>query len=153
MLMKLLFAALAVAAGVAVAFQGATNQGLLKSAGIGPALVVNTVVVLIGVIGLWLATGTKTTFFPAGASWSLYLGGVFGFIIIAAAVLIFPRLGAAYAIALMVGGQCLAAMVIDHYGLLGMDKNPTTLQRLIGAALVAAGVAVFRLSSNATASP
>ena len=54
--MKLIFAALAVVAGIAVAFQGATNQGLLKSAGIGPALVVNTVVVLIGATGLWLAT-------------------------------------------------------------------------------------------------
>src|SRR5262245_5347388 len=41
MSMKLMFAALAVAAGVAVAFQGATNQGLLKSAGIGPALIIN----------------------------------------------------------------------------------------------------------------
>ena len=143
--MKLIFAALAVVAGIAVAFQGATNQGLLKSAGIGPALVVNTVVVLIGVIGLWVATGTNTTFFPAGASWTLYLGGVFGFIIIAAAVLVFPRLGAAYAIALMVCGQCLAALIIDHFGLMGMEKSPATLQRVIGLVLVAGGVAVFRL--------
>jgi transporter family-2 protein len=145
MLMKLIYAALAVAAGVAVPFQGATNQGLMKSAGIGPALIVNTVVVLIGVIGLWLATGAKTAFFPAGASWTLYLGGVFGFIMIAAAVLVFPRLGAAYAIALMVCGQCLAAMIIDHYGLMGMEKSPVTLQRVIGVVLVAGGVAVFRL--------
>src|SRR5262245_43688592 len=135
MSMNLILTALAVVAGMAVAFQGATNQGLLKSAGIGPALVVNTVVVLIGVTGLWAATGARTTFFPAGASWTLYLGGVFGFIIIAAAVLVFPRLGAAYAIALMVCGQCLAAMLIDHYGLLGMDKHPSTLPRLIGIKL------------------
>jgi len=75
MLMKLIFSSLAVAAGVALACQGATNQGLQKSAGIGPALIINTVVVLLGAVGLWLATGTKTTFFPAGASWTLYLGG------------------------------------------------------------------------------
>jgi transporter family-2 protein len=153
MLMKAMFAALAVVAGVAVAFQGATNQGLLKSAGIGPALVLNTVVVLVGAIALWLATGTKTTFFPTGASWTLYLGGVFGFVIIAAAVLVFPRLGAAYAIALMVCGQCLAAMIIDHYGLMGMEKCPATLPRAIGVALVMGGVAVFRLSSSAASTP
>src|SRR5262249_56466298 len=153
MFMNTMFAALAVVAGVAGAFQGATNQGLLKSAGIGPALVVNTVVVLIGAVGLWLATGTKPTCFPAGASWTLYLGGVFGFIIIAAAVVVFPRLGAAYAIALMVCGQCLAAMIIDHYGLMGMEKNPVTLQRALGVALVVGGVAVFRLSSSATSTP
>ena len=153
MLMKLVFAALAVVTGVAVAFQGATNQGLLKSAGIGPALVVNTIVVLIGAVCLWLATGAKTTFLPASASWTLYLGGVFGFIIIAAAVLVFPRLGAAYAIALMVCGQCLAAMVIDHFGLMGMERSPATLPRVIGLALVAAGVVVFRLSSSAASTP
>jgi transporter family-2 protein len=153
MFMNLIFAALAVVAGVAVAFQGATNQGLQKSVGIGPALVVNTVVVLIGAIGLWLATGTKTTFFPTGASWTLYLGGVFGFVIIAAAVLVFPRLGAEYAIALMVCGQCLAAMIIDHYGMMGMERSPATLQRAIGVALVVGGVAVFRLSSSAASTP
>jgi len=144
---------LAIVAGAAVAFQGATNQGLLKSAGIGPALLINTVVVLIGATGLWVATGAKTTFFPADTSWSLYLGGVFGFIIIAAAVLVFPKLGAAYAIALMVCGQCIAAMIIDHYGLMGMEKNPATLQRVIGVMLVAAGVAVFRLSGSAASTP
>ena len=145
MMMKVLFAMLAVTGGAAVAFQGTTNQGLMKSAGIGPALVVNTVVVLAGTIGLWLATGAKTTFFPANASGTLYLGGVFGFIIIVTAVLVFPRLGAAYAIALIACGQCLAAMIIDHYGLMGMEKNPVTVQRLVGVALVAGGVAVFRL--------
>jgi len=153
MLMKLILVTLALVAGVAVAFQGATNQGLLKSAGIGPALIVNTVIVLIGATGLWLATGAKTTFFPASASWTLYLGGVFGFIIIAAAVLVFPRLGAAYAVALMVCGQCLAAMIIDHYGLMGMEKSPATLQRLIGVALVVGGVAVFRLAGSGASAP
>jgi bacterial/archaeal transporter family-2 protein len=145
MWIKLCFAALALAAGVAVAFQGATNQGLQKSVGIGPALIVNTVVVLLGVIGLWFATGAGTTFFPVDVSWTFYLGGVFGFVIITVAVLVFPRLGAAYAIALMVCGQCLAALLIDHYGLLNMEPSPITLQRLIGVALVVGGVAVFRL--------
>jgi transporter family-2 protein len=148
MFTNLTFTLLAVVAGVAVAFQGATNQALLKATGIGPALVINTVVVLFGAIGLWLATGATTKFFPTDTSWTLYLGGVFGFIIIAAAVLVFPRLGAAYAIALMVCGQCLAAMIIDHYGLMGMEKSPATFQRMLGVALVAAGVVVFRLSGS-----
>ena len=68
MMMKIVFAALAIAAGVAAALQGATNAGLSKSAGLGPALVVNTVIVLIGAIGLWAAMGAKTTFFHPGRS-------------------------------------------------------------------------------------
>jgi bacterial/archaeal transporter family-2 protein len=153
MTMKPMFALLALAAGVAVVLQGATNQNLLKSIGIGPALVINTLVVLLGVTGLWLGTGATITFFPEGASWTLYIGGFFGFIVIAAAVLVFPRLGAAFAIALMVCGQCLAAMIIDHYGLMGIEKSPVTLQRVIGLALVAVGVVVFRLPSGVDSGP
>jgi transporter family-2 protein len=153
MLMKLILAALAVAAGMAVAFQGVTNQALLKSVGIGPALVVNTVVVLFGATGLWLATGAQTTFFPPSASWTLYVGGIFGFIVIASAVLVFPRLGAAYAVALMVCGQFLAALMIDHYGLMGMERSPATLPRVLGVMLVVSGVAVYRFAGSAAPAP
>jgi len=142
--MKLVFSALAIAAGVAAALQAATNAGLSKSAGLGPALVVNTVIVLIGAVGLWAALGAKTTFFPDSVSWTFYLGGLFGFVIIASLALVFPKIGAAYAVALMVGGQCCAALLVDHFGLVGMPRDPLTLQRVIGVALVAAGAVVIR---------
>jgi bacterial/archaeal transporter family-2 protein len=145
MIMKIVFAALAIAAGVAAAMQPATNAGLSKSIGLGPALLVNTVIVLIGTLGLWVATGAKTTFFPAGASWMLYLGGLFGFVIIASLAFVFPMIGAAYAIALVVGGQCVAALLVDHFGFMGMPRSPLTIQRVIGAALVAAGIVVMKI--------
>jgi transporter family-2 protein len=142
---NLVYAALAVAAGVAATVQAATNAGLARATGLGPTVIINTIVVLLASIGLWAATGAPTTFLPAGTPWTLYLGGLFGFVIVASLTVVFPKIGAAYAIALMVGGQCLAALVVDHYGLIGMPREPMTLQRLVGAALVAAGVAVFRI--------
>jgi transporter family-2 protein len=145
MTMKIVFAALAIAAGVAATLQAATNASLAKSAGLGPALVVNTVIVLIATIGLWAAMGAKTTSFPAGASWTVYLGGLFGFVIIASLAFVFPKIGAAYAVALMVGGQCVAALMVDHFGLIGMPRDPLTIQRVIGVALVAAGAVVMRI--------
>ena len=145
MTMKIVFAALAIAAGVAAAVQAAANAGLSRSAGLGPALVVNTVIVLIGAIGLWAAMGAKTTFFPAEASWTLYLGGLCGFVIIASLAFVFPKIGAAYAVALMIGGQCLAALMVDHFGLMGMPRDPLTIERVIGLALVAAGAVVMRV--------
>ena len=45
----------------------------------------------------------------------------------------------------MVFGQTVAALMIDHFGLIGMERVAVTPQRLIGIVLVAAGVAVFRL--------
>jgi transporter family-2 protein len=145
MTLKIGFAALAIAAGLAAAMQAATNAGLAKSTGLGPALVINTVIVLISAIGLWAAMGAKTTFFPVGAPWTLYLGGLFGFVIIASLAFVFPKIGAAYAVALMVGGQCVAALMVDHFGLMGMPRDPVTLQRVIGVALVAAGAVVMRV--------
>ena len=142
--MRILFPALAIAAGVAAALQAATNAGLAKSAGLGPALVVNTVIVLMGTLALWAALGARTSFFPAEAPWSLYLGGLFGFVIIASLALVLPKIGAAYAVALMVGGQCVAALVVDHFGLMGMPRDPLTVQRVVGVALVAAGALVTR---------
>ena len=144
MTMKIVFAVLAIAAGVAASMQAAINAGLARSAGLGPALIVNTVVVLISAIGLWAAMGARMTFFPASASWLLYLGGLFGFMIIASLAFVFPRIGAAYAVALMVGGQCVAALIVDHFGLMGMPRDPLTIRRVIGVALVAAGAVVVR---------
>jgi transporter family-2 protein len=89
--------------------------------------------------------GARMTFFPSGASWTLYLGGLFGFAIIASLAFVFPKIGAAYAVSLMVGGQCVAALVIDHFGLMGMQRDPVTIQRVIGLILVAAGVVVTRV--------
>lgn len=139
------FATLAVFAGVAAAIQAAVNAGLARTTGLGAALVVNTLVVLIGTIALWLATADeKTSFFPAGTPWTLYLGGVGGFVIIASLAIVFPRIGAAYAIVLMIGGQCVTALAIDHFGLVGMPRDPLTMQRVIGVILVAAGALVMR---------
>jgi bacterial/archaeal transporter family-2 protein len=153
MLTKLLFVVLAIAAGVAVACQGATNQGLFKATGIGPALIINSLVALTGVICLWFATGAPTNFFPDGTPWTSYLGGVFGFIMMAAIPLVFSKLGAAYSVALIVFGQCVAALIIDQYGLMAMERNPATLLRVIGILLVVGGVAVLQFSRGAATAP
>ena len=144
MAMKIVFSMLAIAAGVAASIQAATNAGLARSVGLGAALVINTVVVLIATIALWAVTGARTMFFPPDTSWTLYSGGLFGFVIVASLAFVFPKIGAAYAAVLMVGGQCLAGLVVDHFGLMGMPPEPISAQRIVGVALVAAGAIVVR---------
>lgn len=141
---QLLFATLAILAGVAASLQGAANAGLSRAVGLGAALVINTLVVLAGSLALWAATGARTSFWAPGVPWTLYLGGVCGFVIIASMAFVFPKIGAAYAVALMIGGQCAAALVADHFGVLGMPRDPVTAQRLVGVALVATGAVVMR---------
>ena len=72
-------------------------------------------------------------------------GGLCGFIVVLAIAFVMPKQGAALTIALMVLGQGLAALVIDHYGLLGMKQDPISCVRLVGAGLVIGGAALLRI--------
>jgi transporter family-2 protein len=141
---NLLFGLIATAAGIAAALQAAANAGLSSRIGLGAALVVNTSIVLLGTLVLYFARGSQGSFFPSGTPWSLYAGGFCGFVILLSLAFVFPRIGAAVAIALVVLGQGAAALAIDHFGLLGMPKEPVTLARVAGLLLVGGGVALIR---------
>jgi transporter family-2 protein len=141
---KVLFAVLAVLAGIATALQASANAGLAQKVGLGAALVLNTAVVLAATLAFFVARGPHANFFPVGTPWALYIGGACGFVIILCLAFVFPKIGAAWAIALVVLGQSVAALAIDHYGLLGMPREPITLSRAAGLALVALGVSLIR---------
>lgn len=144
MTMKILFAVLAVLAGIATALQASANAGLSQRVGLGAALVLNTLIVLAGTLVFFVARGPHANFFPVGTPWALYIGGACGFVIILCLAFVFPRIGAAWAIALVVLGQAAAALIIDHYGLLGMPRDPITISRVAGLALVAFGISLIR---------
>ncbi|HXJ35295.1 MAG TPA: DMT family transporter [Candidatus Eisenbacteria bacterium] len=141
---KILFGLAAVTAGAAAAFQAAANAGLASRIGLGAALVVNTSIVLVGTLILYVAAGRSGTFFPSDAPWSLYIGGLCGFVLLLSLAFVFPKIGAAVAIALVVLGQGAAALAIDHFGLLGMPTEPITLARVAGMLLVGAGLVLVR---------
>ena len=135
----------AVLAGVAAATQGGANGALTERAGLGAALVFNSVVVMVGsLLILFFAGGTRQLGSLTGAPWSYYLGGICGLVIVAATALAIPRLGAAMVLALMVLGQGATALAIDHFGLFGMQRAPLSASRVAGAVLLVAGVALLR---------
>ena len=55
-----------------------------------------------------------------------------------------PRLGVALTITLMVAGQLLVGLVLDHFGAFGQPVQPMNLGRVAGVALVIAGVVMVR---------
>ena len=55
-----------------------------------------------------------------------------------------PRLGVAMTVILMVAGQILISVLLDHFGALGVPKQPLNLTRLLGVALVFGGVLLVR---------
>jgi transporter family-2 protein len=77
--------------------------------------------------------------------WWLWTGGLLGACIVAASLYLVTRLGSGVMFALMVTGQMAAAMVMDHYGVLGLPVHHVNAQRIAGVILLLAGVALIRV--------
>jgi transporter family-2 protein len=105
------------------------------------ATIVNFGVGLAGLLFLALASGVRVTPGSAAAvpAWA-WFGGLLGAAYVAATTVLGPRLGAAALIALTLAGQMVAALIVDHYGVIGFPRNPVTPARLAGAALLVVGV-------------
>ena len=76
--------------------------------------------------------------------WYAWIGGLYGAVFVVAAAWGVPRLGVATTIILMVAGQLLLSVVLDHFGVMGMPKQPISLGRVAGIGLVIAGVLMVR---------
>jgi transporter family-2 protein len=76
--------------------------------------------------------------------WWVWTGGLLGCIYVLATVVLAPRLGAAMFISLVVAGQMVASLLLDHFGLIGFPERPITAARLLGAILLAVGVVLIR---------
>ena len=70
----------------------------------------------------------------------MWTGGLLGSFYVFASVILTPRLGAATTVALILTGQVLASIGIDHFGLLRVTSQEATPLRLLGAGLIVAGV-------------
>ena len=132
-----LWIALACLLGIAACLQGATNGALGGRLGVAAAVAVNATVVFVAAALVWWLSPRAPA--PSEAlPWWIWLGGAYGLLILAAAAVVFPRLGAGPTTALMVASQLLTALVLDHLGLFGPRLEVTPL-RVGGALLLCAG--------------
>jgi transporter family-2 protein len=76
----------------------------------------------------------------AGAPWWAWGAGILGGLYIAASAAFGPVIGGATFLALIVAGQMIAALALDHYGLLGFPVRPLDVTRVAGALLVVGGM-------------
>lgn len=76
----------------------------------------------------------------------LYGGGLIGAFMLFAALLAVSRLGAASTAALIIAGQLIAALAVDHTGWLGVPVHLINIPRVIGALLLFGGVFLIRTS-------
>ena len=132
---------LAVLVGAGLTLQVGMNSTVRMA--IGSPVVATIVNFAVGLAALGLvavASGARvvpgsTAAVPAWA----WFGGLLGAAYVASTTVLGPRLGATVLLALTLGGQMLAALAVDQYGVIGFPQSPVTPARLLGAVLVIAG--------------
>jgi transporter family-2 protein len=135
-------------AGGATALQAPTNARLAQA--VHSPVNAAFISFLVGTIALGLAAAVLHVRPDGGAVRNLppwaWLGGLYGTVFVVAAAWAVPRLGVAMTITLMVAGQLLLSLALDHYGWLGAPRNPINMGRVAGVVLVLAGVLLVRRS-------
>jgi bacterial/archaeal transporter family-2 protein len=135
---------LAVAAGLAGSIQVAVMTRLGDRIGVLEALGFSaTFTAALAVVALLLFRQSLDGFGRAvHQPWWMLMGGVAGLLIVFTITYSGPRIGVAATVGILIAGQLAMGAAIDRWGLLGSERIPLHLPRLIGLALLAAGAAL-----------
>ncbi len=133
-------------AGGATALQAPTNARLAvaMASPVNAAFISFAVGTLaLGILAAVLHTKPDLAAAKTLPAWA-WMGGLYGCVFVITAAWGVPRLGAALTITLMVAGQLLLSLILDHFGALGVPRHPIGIGRLAGVALVFIGVLMVR---------
>ena len=138
---------LALLAGMALPLQGAINSKLatymqhpflsaLVSFSIGTIALL--IYVVLSRIPLGQIAGARD------ASVTTWIGGLLGAFFITVTLLTVPKLGVALTFSLVILGQMIITLPLDHFGWFGVTVRMITWPRVIGVLLVIAGTILIR---------
>lgn len=74
-----------------------------------------------------------------------WLGGILGAIYILCLVVLTPELGVGFTTAIVVLGQVLMGVALDHFGAFGMPQHSLGWMRIIAVGLIGAGVSLLKI--------
>lgn len=74
----------------------------------------------------------------------LWGGGMIGAAVVLGSILAGPKIGALALVSLLLAGQLVASILIDHYGWLGFPIQKMNVQRLLGVLLLVGGFLLVR---------
>ena len=144
---NLVYPLLAAGAGACIALQASANGAFRRTLG-DPWYAA-----FFSILGTFATAVTAMLLFrPAGppaeavrsTAWWHWVGGPLGALIVLAGAALTPRLGAGLFIALVVGGQLVCSVVLDHFALMGLPEQPVTPGRAFGAVLVVVGAVCIK---------
>ena len=137
------YLAFAFAIGCLIPLQAAINSQLKNHLG-SSTLLASLVSFTVGTLALAIvAASTERVQNLVGVvqakPWQL-TGGLLGAVFVFGTTLLAPKIGVAKMTALIIGGQVIVSMLLDHQGWLGLAVREITPTRIAGGVLVVAGV-------------
>lgn len=76
--------------------------------------------------------------------WYIWLGGLIGAIFVSYITWVNQKQGVGLTFALVISGQIFISLLIDHFGLFGSAIRTITLEKIIGAAFIIAGIILIK---------
>lgn len=77
--------------------------------------------------------------------WYMLTAGIFGVVLYQTIGITLPRLGSTMMIVLIIIGQLVLGVIVDHFGLLGVVQRPIDLPRVLGVfALIVGGFLISK---------
>ena len=140
--MGLMAIVLAFVAGALVTLQIGSNARLKEAVGgTLPAVIASSAlgIVLLAVTMLLMQAPWPPLVKLREAPVSAWLGGLFGAVYAIATVFLVRHMGAATLIALVVTGQLICSVIVDHFGLLGFETRAASVWRVAGCGLMVGG--------------
>jgi len=143
---KMIWIILALLSGAVLPIQAGLNTRLGAAAA--NPVYASTISFLVGTLGLlvYIAITRQTPSWTGlkEAPTVLWLGGLLGAFYVTAIVLLFPRLGPGLTFGLVVAGQMTVSVLLDHYNVLVSNPTPISYMKVLGIALIVAGVVIIR---------
>ena len=138
-----LFILLAVLAGISVPTQAGINAQL--SIWTKSPVLASTISFAVGTLTLVIYALSTRIPLPLLASasnhpWWIWVGGMLGAFFVTATIILVSKLGATTMVALILAGQLVASLLLDHFGWLGYPLHPISLGRVAGVLLLCGGV-------------
>ena len=143
MKITIIYIMLALVTGALIPIQAATNAAFSKS--VTNPLITGIMVFVVGFLGMLILSLTMRISWPsvhqlASAPAYGYFGGLIVATYVVMITILVPRIGVGTAISVIVTGQILCAVAIDHFGFFNVQVRSIDARRLMGVLMMIAGI-------------
>lgn len=143
---KIIWIILALVSGAFLPIQAGLNTKLGKA--VESPVYASMISFIVGSLGLiiYILITKQTVNFSAikETPYYIWLGGLLGAFYVTVIILAFPKLGPGLTFGLIVAGQMIVSLLLEHFNILVTQQNSISYTKILGIILVILGVILIR---------